>query len=336
MSDNENVTARVIELCGEFDRIAVQVYAHLAEVQTIKNINKFWKVMSEEEQKHCFFWKKMSELSKKIELPDLFPNKSIIADLERDMETVRGLQKNLGSYVSLEKAFLLAYRMEFYAVHPPFEMLFQYAQIMQPFLGIESPMEGYEKHISLFIDALRYFSEPQDALAMVGEMLMRTWRDNHAMVRLHYFDQVTGVLNRRGLMDIGSSLCSLAKKGDLPLSVALVNIDGFKEVNELVGSDEGDRILRWLADSMSDSFSEASLIGRPGGDSFLVVEQTDDFERMEQSVEQTRRRMPEPSVPLSFSHICMVIDKHTCSLGMDSVLPQMELALKEKRLTTLD
>ncbi len=80
-------------------------------------------------------------------------------------------------------------------------------------------------------------------------------------------DALTGLPNRRRLE---LALRHLQRAG-LPFSVMMIDLDGFKEVNDSHGHAAGDELLRRMAAAMRASFREQDLYGRWGGDEFLAI-----------------------------------------------------------------
>lgn len=82
-------------------------------------------------------------------------------------------------------------------------------------------------------------------------------------------DPVTGLLNRRGL---DASLANLLTAPAMqPLAVLQIDLDWFKEVNDTFGHDAGDRVLREVGAILERSVRRTDVVGRTGGDEFVVV-----------------------------------------------------------------
>jgi diguanylate cyclase len=79
-------------------------------------------------------------------------------------------------------------------------------------------------------------------------------------------DPLTGLANRRAVNDFLESYPAAAGLG-----VALLDLDGFKQVNDSHGHDVGDALLAVVADRLAQSFSGPGLVGRLGGDEFVVI-----------------------------------------------------------------
>ncbi|WP_233345854.1 GGDEF domain-containing protein, partial [Saccharomonospora iraqiensis] len=82
-------------------------------------------------------------------------------------------------------------------------------------------------------------------------------------------DPLTGLPNRRALDE---RLHALALSGDSePLSVALVDLDGFKDVNDQHSHAEGDDVLRVVASTLRDALRGDDIVARYGGDEFIIL-----------------------------------------------------------------
>src|SRR5207245_911670 len=84
-------------------------------------------------------------------------------------------------------------------------------------------------------------------------------------------DALTGALNRRRLFEVAISELERARRYRRPLSVAMVDADHFKRLNDTHGHDVGDRALKVLCDVCRRTQRESDLLGRYGGEEFLVV-----------------------------------------------------------------
>jgi diguanylate cyclase (GGDEF)-like protein len=89
--------------------------------------------------------------------------------------------------------------------------------------------------------------------------------------RMARTDTLTGLLNRRGLNDYLTRATAHARRRNEPLSVLMIDLDRFKQVNDHYGHDAGDRVLCTLADCMRDVLRAEDVYGRIGGDEFMVI-----------------------------------------------------------------
>jgi diguanylate cyclase (GGDEF)-like protein len=84
-------------------------------------------------------------------------------------------------------------------------------------------------------------------------------------------DPLTGLLNRGGFVAAAERVFSLADRGGMPVSVALIDLDGFKQVNDLQGHAAGDELLIDLGKSWSRELRGSEVLARLGGDEFGLV-----------------------------------------------------------------
>ncbi len=86
-----------------------------------------------------------------------------------------------------------------------------------------------------------------------------------------FTDLLTGLGNRYRLQDRFRSLSSERALDPAPFSVALVNLDGFKPINDLFGSEAGDEILCQVAHRLKACIPDGAMVTRHDGDEFAVV-----------------------------------------------------------------
>ncbi|MBB5940694.1 MULTISPECIES: GGDEF domain-containing protein [unclassified Xanthomonas] len=84
-------------------------------------------------------------------------------------------------------------------------------------------------------------------------------------------DPLTGLLNRRAFATALMTHAEAAQRGAAPLSVAILDLDYFKSVNDLHGHDKGDEVLLALADMLRTRMSPDSVVARYGGEEFALL-----------------------------------------------------------------
>lgn len=83
-------------------------------------------------------------------------------------------------------------------------------------------------------------------------------------------DELTHLLNFRGLYEQGAQLLETAKAHGEKVCIGLLDIDKFKQLNDTLGHQEGNRILQLFANALKASFRAEDVIGRLGGDEFVI------------------------------------------------------------------
>lgn len=84
-------------------------------------------------------------------------------------------------------------------------------------------------------------------------------------------DYLTGLYNRRYFFDIGERFYENARRNNLALSAAMIDIDFFKSVNDSFGHDAGDQALRQVAESIQTNLRKADILARFGGEEFGLL-----------------------------------------------------------------
>lgn len=104
-------------------------------------------------------------------------------------------------------------------------------------------------------------------------------------------DPLTGVLNRRTLMESVTSTAGIARRNGNPLSILMLDLDRFKQINDEHGHHMGDQVLVAVADVLKSSFRSNDLVFRYGGEEFLVILAGADEATAESCAERCRQRI---------------------------------------------
>lgn len=102
-------------------------------------------------------------------------------------------------------------------------------------------------------------------------LVERLQRSNAELASMALTDALTGLLNRRAILDQLTRMLAQARRDRMPVLVGMVDLDGFKSINDNHGHQAGDRFLLQVAKRMKDCLRVSDLIGRTGGDEFVVV-----------------------------------------------------------------
>lgn len=94
---------------------------------------------------------------------------------------------------------------------------------------------------------------------------------NKELEKLSQTDKLTSLYNRAKLDSILEKEIKLSKRYDEPLSLSIVDIDLFKNINDTYGHTIGDIILKEFADILSKNIRETDYVGRWGGEEFLLI-----------------------------------------------------------------
>lgn len=84
-------------------------------------------------------------------------------------------------------------------------------------------------------------------------------------------DSLTGLVNRRGFMQLGQGLLALAHRQQTPITAIFIDLDRFKEVNDSLGHEAGDTLLQEVARTLRQHLRSSDIAGRLGGDEFALI-----------------------------------------------------------------
>jgi diguanylate cyclase (GGDEF)-like protein len=115
----------------------------------------------------------------------------------------------------------------------------------------------------------------------------------HELERLALTDPLTGLLNRRAIVDLARSELKRHARYPSPFALGLVDIDFFKEINSRFLLTGGDEVLKSLAKVLTDSLRSTDSLGRWGGEEFMVVAPETDLEGARVLAERIRSTVEE-------------------------------------------
>ena len=139
---------------------------------------------------------------------------------------------------------------------------------------INSPDGGIRGAVVTFDDLTeleRKNGDLERALDRLEQSQREITRQNRELQVLATRDPLTGCLNRRSLFEGMETLLRQAFDESEPLSCIMVDIDHFKSVNDRFGHATGDKVIKLLAQILTDSSRAEDLVGRYGGEEFCVV-----------------------------------------------------------------
>ncbi|KRH98474.1 hypothetical protein AO057_07485 [Curvibacter sp. PAE-UM] len=114
----------------------------------------------------------------------------------------------------------------------------------------------------------RSLAQGQEDLKRVNEELQRT---ASALNRLAYFDELTGLPNRRMLMDRLGQALAIARRSPMSGILLYLDLDRFKNINDARGHAAGDALLLAVAQRLGGLMREEDTVARLGGDEFVIL-----------------------------------------------------------------
>ncbi|KQO27409.1 sensor domain-containing diguanylate cyclase [Acidovorax sp. Leaf78] len=158
----------------------------------------------------------------------------------------------------------------------------------------------------------------EDEIAQINRQLTEQNRLlqqlNATLEQLASNDSLTGLANRRTLMELGANECKRSERFDHPLSLLVVDIDLFKPVNDAWGHLAGDRVICAVAKACAARKRRGvDIVARFGGEEFVVVLPETDGPSALRMAESLRREVAALSVPINDEGVCVSV---TVSIGV--------------------
>jgi diguanylate cyclase (GGDEF)-like protein/hemerythrin-like metal-binding protein/PAS domain S-box-containing protein len=119
---------------------------------------------------------------------------------------------------------------------------------------------------------------------------------HHALEAAANFDALTGLPNRRLLTDRLTQAIERSKRSGSLLAVCFMDLDGFKKVNDTLGHDAGDEVLKLVAKRLTQTLRGADTVARLGGDEFVVL--LSDLSQVQEATSLLERVLREVSQPI--------------------------------------
>jgi diguanylate cyclase (GGDEF)-like protein/PAS domain S-box-containing protein len=163
---------------------------------------------------------------------------------------------------------------------PPRQVAFAEAALQRVLGGGAPParettqLTGLHKDGTEFPGALSWSQWTENGEPHFGAIVQDvTHRQQHedALYRLANYDSLTGLPNRNLLHAKGAEAIERTIEGGKPVVLMLIDLDGFKDVNDTLGHSVGDAILREIAARLGSAAPAAATVARIGGDEFAVL-----------------------------------------------------------------
>lgn len=133
--------------------------------------------------------------------------------------------------------------------------------------------------------------------------------------RLAETDPLTGIRNMRCILEYGKEDFRKSKRYGRSMSVLMLDVDHFKRINDTYGHQAGDAVLKEVARTCRESMREPDVIGRFGGEEFLVVLPETGIKAALSAAERLRRKIEEIETPSKDGVITV-----TVSIGVSQVI----------------
>ena len=150
-------------------------------------------------------------------------------------------------------------------------------------------------------------------------------RAHEQAVQAAFTDELTGIPNRRHIMQLAAAAISDPRKQSQPVSVAVLDLDHFKKINDRHGHARGDAVLRHFCDHTQAHLRTGQAMGRIGGEEFLLLLPGTRLDDACTALERVRLTL-EPQADIVYSFSAGVAQARPGE-GLDAVLERADQAL---------
>ncbi|HEX2531265.1 MAG TPA: EAL domain-containing protein [Burkholderiaceae bacterium] len=129
---------------------------------------------------------------------------------------------------------------------------------------------GAEVWTLVSVSLLRQHDAPLCFLFQIHDVTKRKEAE-YRLAHLAHFDPMTGLVNRTALSDEIERQIVLARRHQHRLAIVFLDLDHFKQINDSLGHEAGDDLLKLVATRLKASVRESDTVGRLGGDEFVIL-----------------------------------------------------------------
>jgi len=187
------------------------------------------------------------------------------------------------------------------------------------------------KHDEYIYEISGFFIKPEADLCK-GKIQF-VLRDITDEVKLYTTDPLTGLYNRRFFNEFLNKEMESCKRYGRRLSIAILDIDNFKALNDTYGHATGDDVLKSLAKTMLDNVRTADTVNRYGGEEFIIVMPETDRDTATAVIDRLRERISTEQISVEGKgSICITISAGVASCPEDADSPIDILIMADDRL----
>ncbi|MGD9211351.1 MAG: sensor domain-containing diguanylate cyclase [Desulfobacteraceae bacterium] len=268
MNDIKEIMARL----AENDKITKKFTEIETSILTILNFKDLFEVLLTQIQEKFsipYVWISMvdnceiSHLLKSIETSDLLKERVTIIDRDTFVKLTGTPKQCILADNNLKPYFKLL---------PPKKKFFIKSLAIVP-LFLDGEMIGSLNQADFSKDRFKpgIDTSSLDQLGLKVSLCLSNVTAHEKLRFFAYHDPLTGLLSRRIIKGVLEREFSKAKRYQMPLTVALIDVDHFKKVNGTLGYDLGDEVLIYIANQLKQKVRKCDILFRYGPDDFIVV-----------------------------------------------------------------
>jgi diguanylate cyclase (GGDEF)-like protein len=184
-------------------------------------------------------------------------------------------------------------------------------------LDVDLPVTG-QSEVSYLTQVFNHMvfrlRQGREKLSAANQALLESNKELH---QLSITDGLTGLFNRKHIMELLEREISRSRRYGRPITVLMLDIDHFKQVNDSYGHQAGDAVMCRLSAVLRGMVRDVDFVGRYGGEEFLVLLPDSDCQSGAETAERIRRKVQDLEIIANHQKISV-----TLSIGVSSH-PQM-------------
>lgn len=184
-------------------------------------------------------------------------------------------------------------------------------------LNFSSPRPRPRAFSEIEEELLRLIANAVERVIVHETEILRMRNERDRMADRAMTDHLTGLPNRAGLEQHIDRLMQARESGAPPFSLAVLDIDHFKAINDTYGHDIGDRVLVWLGERLAQCLRDGDFVARTGGEEFVIVMPEARAQQAREVVERVRANIGKGRVPVDDGQAITV----TVSAGLGEQRP---------------
>ncbi len=188
-------------------------------------------------------------------------------------------------------------------------------------------------HLIRVLELIFLFEKNSDLALRIDSVtsrLERTQEINTVLQRQVKIDPLTRLYNKDGLDEEGAKVFEYCKEKQIPLSCLYVDLDYFKRINDAYGQDVGDALLKAFSQMLTEefrgydvafqgNFDSPPVVGRDGGEEFVILSPYTNLEEAAVAAERLRKRLQDHVFELTGAHDQQISVNLTCTIGVSQV-----------------
>jgi len=289
----EDILVEIITNCISIEKRTRDFYTMLSRCKQSQKLKEFWISVSKSKEFHLSYFHKLLVFAKQGMIPQIFSKPfELKDDLIRIRKEMDVFFKRSFNESDLRTFFICAYYSEHCLLHETFITLYR-TELPK---AKETPATGYSAHIIRLKKIVSNSTEYDPVLMLLGDALVRIWRQSELVVKGSLNDALTGILSRQGFFHKVGPWIEMMVREKKVCAVFVVDIDHLKKINENHDYKTGDRVIRFVARQLSELSRKYDIIGRFSGEEFVIFMPSVDKKNLKNIAERFRKSIEKKSI----------------------------------------